>query len=89
MANGRLGPRGEGALDALAERHGATVDAVAIAVALAQPWADLVLSGAVTPDQLRSNAGALDLVLSVEEIAELPAEPPEVYWERRSSLAWS
>ena len=33
-------------------------DAVAIGAVLAQPWCDVVLSGAVTPEQLASNAAA-------------------------------
>ena len=89
MANGRLGPRGEGALDALAERHGATVDAVAIAAALAQPWAHVVLSGAVTADQLRSNVAAVDLRLTAEELAEVRPESPERYWAGRTERAWT
>jgi aryl-alcohol dehydrogenase-like predicted oxidoreductase len=89
MANGRLGPRGEGVLDGLAERHGVTVDAVAIAAALSQPWADVVLSGAVTAGQLRSNAAALDVGLPAAELAEVRPEPPERYWARRAELGWT
>jgi aryl-alcohol dehydrogenase-like predicted oxidoreductase len=88
MANGRL-------LDGdharrLAGDLGATPDAVAIAAALAQPWADVVLSGAVTPDQLRSNVAALDLELTtvdLDRFADL-AEDPTTYWATRSHLAW-
>jgi aryl-alcohol dehydrogenase-like predicted oxidoreductase len=93
MANGRLGPRGDGAaeLSAIAERHGVGVDAVAIAVVLAQPWADVVLSGAVTPTQLRGNADGAAIALSPDELAAIvgTVEPPEAYWERRSRLAWA
>jgi aryl-alcohol dehydrogenase-like predicted oxidoreductase len=95
MGNGRLGPRGEGrhraVLDRVAGAHGTTVDAVAIAAVLANPWAGVVLSGAVTPGQLRSNASALDLALAEDELAALRAlaEPPEDYWRTRSELAWS
>lgn len=38
------------------------VDAVALAVAMAQPFKPMVLSGATTTEQLRSNAGALRLL---------------------------
>jgi aryl-alcohol dehydrogenase-like predicted oxidoreductase len=95
MANGRLGPRGQGphrtVLDGIAGAHGASVDAVAIAAALGNPWADVALSGAVTPSQLRSNASALDLSLDEEARARLRtlAEAPEAYWRTRSELAWS
>jgi aryl-alcohol dehydrogenase-like predicted oxidoreductase len=67
------------------------VDAVAMAAVLANPWADAVLSGAVTPGQLRSNASALGLSLAEAELAELQTlvEAPEAYWRTRSELAWS
>lgn len=91
MANGRLGPRGEGALDGPAAARGVGVDAIALAAALANPWADVVLSGAVTPEQVRSNALALDITLDEDELAGLAslAEPAPEYWQRRSRLAWS
>jgi aryl-alcohol dehydrogenase-like predicted oxidoreductase len=95
MANGRLGPRGEGphraVVDAAAARYGVGPDAVAIAAALAQPWAGVVLSGAVTEEQLRSNAMALGVVLREEDTAALDGltEPADEYWTRRSSLPWS
>jgi aryl-alcohol dehydrogenase-like predicted oxidoreductase len=67
LANGRLTARNEDpefaprwrALGAEAARLGTTIDALALAVALAQPWADVVLSGAVTREQLASNLRAL------------------------------
>ncbi|MGH2589826.1 MAG: aldo/keto reductase, partial [Actinomycetota bacterium] len=95
MANGRLGPRGRGPhredVDGVAERHEVGSDALAIAAALVQPWADVVLSGAVTPAQVRSNATALGVVLREEDTAALGglAEPVDEYWTRRSSLPWS
>ena len=66
-------------------------DAVAIAAVLAQPWADLVLSGAVTPQQVRSNLDALDLEVAADEVDLLTAFaiPAETYWRERSALAWS
>jgi aryl-alcohol dehydrogenase-like predicted oxidoreductase len=95
MANGRLGPRGTGShrpvVDAVAERHGIGPDAVALGAVLAQPWADVVLSGAVSEAQLRSNLEAIDAELSDADLAELAAitEAPDLYWERRSRLPWS
>ncbi len=38
-----------------------TPDALALAAALARAWADVVLSGATTTDQLMSNLAALGL----------------------------
>jgi aryl-alcohol dehydrogenase-like predicted oxidoreductase len=93
LANGRLTPRGDGAgpLAAAARERGTTEDAVALAAALAQPWADVVLSGAATVDTLRSNLAALDVAWDAEldeRLATL-AEPAQEYWERRSRLAWN
>ena len=79
------------ALNRVAARHGVGVDAVALAAVLANPWADVVLSGAVTPAQLTSNLAALRVELDPGELAELAAlaEPPERYWEERAGLSWS
>jgi aryl-alcohol dehydrogenase-like predicted oxidoreductase len=93
LANGRLTGRGDGAgalADAARERA-TTPDALALAAVLAQPWADVVLSGAATVDTLRSNLAALDVAWDAEldeRLAPL-AEPAEAYWERRSALAWN
>jgi aryl-alcohol dehydrogenase-like predicted oxidoreductase len=92
VANGRLTPRGGCApLEAVAERLGATSDAVAIAAVLARPWVDVVLSGAATPEQLRSNLGALELRWSAELDDGLAGlvEPSERYWSTRSELSWT
>ena len=96
VANGRLAPGGAaGAPDeraaALAEGLGTTVDRLAIAAALARPWAATVLSGAADPAQLRSNvaATALGLAPEVEEALLDLAEPPELYWSERSARPWT
>jgi aryl-alcohol dehydrogenase-like predicted oxidoreductase len=95
VANGRLTPHGGGpaavALGRVAARHGVGVDAVALAAVLATPWADVVLSGAVTPAQLEANLAADRVELDPGELEELAAlaEPPERYWRERSALAWS
>lgn len=76
--------------EALANGRLADRDQEAIAAALANPWVDVVLSGAVTETQVRSNAGALGVHLSPDRLAALSklAEPPEQYWKERSQLAW-
>jgi aryl-alcohol dehydrogenase-like predicted oxidoreductase len=76
--------------EALANGRLAGRDREAIAAALANPWVDVVLSGAVTEAQLRSNVGALAVHLSPDELAELSklAEPPDRYWKERGRLAW-
>jgi len=76
--------------EALANGRLADRDEEAIAAALANPWVDVVLSGAVTKTQVRSNAGALGVHLSPDGLAQLSklAEPPEQYWKERGQLAW-
>jgi aryl-alcohol dehydrogenase-like predicted oxidoreductase len=61
------------------------------AAALANPWADVVLSGAVTPAQLEANLAALRFEPDPGELEELAAlaEPPDRYWQERAALAWS
>lgn len=93
LANGRLAGRDHGlpALAAAALRRGVGADAIAIAAVLAQPWVDVVLSGAATVDQLMSNLGALDVGLSAAEVEDLASlrEPAEAYWTARSRMAWA
>ena len=96
LANGRLvgGGRGEDErtrplLDAARER-GVTPDALAISAALAQPWADVVLSGAATVGTLESNLSALQAPYD-EDLHRLLAalqKHPELYRSERSGLPW-
>ena len=76
-------------LDA-ARARAAAPDALALAAVLAQPWADVVLSGAADVAALHSNLGALDAVWDPTIAAALTAvlEPPAAYWETRAGLAW-
>ncbi|GHH69592.1 oxidoreductase [Kitasatospora indigofera] len=96
MANGRLADRNATGPDttvlrALAARTGESCDAIALAAVAAQPWADIVLSGAATPAQLASNLTAARLDLAPGELARLAAlaEPAELYWRNRASLPWA
>jgi aryl-alcohol dehydrogenase-like predicted oxidoreductase len=93
LANGRLAGRAAvpPPLAAAAERRGVGVDAVAIAAALARPWADIVLLGAATVDQLISNCRGGEISLDSAELADLAgvAETSETYWATRGRLAWS
>jgi aryl-alcohol dehydrogenase-like predicted oxidoreductase len=86
VANGRLVPgQAPAALTELATSQGVTEDALALAAVLANPWATVVLSGAVTPGQLQSNLSAL----TVGPLPELDlAEPPAEYWAARSARPW-
>jgi aryl-alcohol dehydrogenase-like predicted oxidoreductase len=92
LANGRLSPRGApAALAAAARERGASEDAIALAAALARPWADIVLSGAATVAQLRSNLAALELAWDDELEQRLSGlvEEPTAYWEARAGLPWN
>lgn len=93
VANGRLTPKADVPpdLDRVARSRGVTVDAVALAAALAQPFRPLVLSGATTRAHLDANVVAVDLAMSDEELARLStlAEPPDEYWAARGDLAWT
>jgi aryl-alcohol dehydrogenase-like predicted oxidoreductase len=92
LANGRLSNRAveaDGRLKDLANAHHVGVDALAIAAALAQPFADVVLSGAVTTEQLASNLTAFDVKLDPTARWSQVAEPASEYWARRSALKWT
>ena len=103
VANGRLTPPRAEVEDtddtddtvkraaALAADLGVGLDQLAIAAALAQPWADRVLSGAVTVEQLESNVDAADVRLTADLRGELAAlaEPPADYWAGRSQRPWT
>jgi aryl-alcohol dehydrogenase-like predicted oxidoreductase len=103
LANGRLAGRADArgdasayadaqrALEHEAQRLGVSVDALALAAALAQPWADCVLSGAVRVDHLEANLAALRIVVPAEVLAQLRglAVSPAEYWERRAATVWT
>ena len=95
VANGRLAPGGQDSAGArrvaeLAASLEVDVDVLALAAALAQPWAGVVLSGAVTPAQVRSNASAARLDVPAAVLDELTglAEDPAAYWGARSQRSW-
>jgi len=90
VANGRLTERDRAVTEPIRHRiPGVSVDTVAIAAILAQPWVDTVLSGAATEEQLLSNLAALDLDPAI--VTDLPdmAEEPVAYWKTRSGLKWT
>jgi aryl-alcohol dehydrogenase-like predicted oxidoreductase len=88
LANGRLAVHPPAEVANLARRHGVGPDAVALAAVLAQPWADVVLSGAASPRQFRANLAATGVALAPDSLTGL-AEPPAEYWAHRSALAWT
>jgi aryl-alcohol dehydrogenase-like predicted oxidoreductase len=92
LANGRLTARGgDPLLVKIAAERGTTPDALAFAAVLAQPWADLALSGATTAEQLQSNLDALEVGYDDElesRLAPLTEEPAD-YWSTRAALPWN
>jgi aryl-alcohol dehydrogenase-like predicted oxidoreductase len=66
-----------------------TIDA--LATALNQPWATVVLSGAATVEHVQSNVAALKVKWDEETAASLTNlnEEPATYWETRSRLEWN
>lgn len=88
VANGRLAPGGGATAEALAAVDGQSLDAFAIGAARAQPWADVVLSGAVTPQQLASNLAARHPSTHAAALAAL-AEDPVAYWSARGARDWT
>jgi len=92
VANGRLTSRGGiEPLLLVADRLGTTPDALAIAAVLAEPWVDVVLSGAETVDQVKSNVAAAEVDVTPALSEELAAlrEPTDRYWSTRSALNWT
>ncbi|MEW2544304.1 aldo/keto reductase [Streptomyces sp. NPDC047002] len=93
LANGRLaaGDRLPAELAAVARESGAAPDAVALAAVLSRPWADVVLSGAVTAADVLSNVRAAGVALDEAALGELSAlaQPPDDYWRERAALPWS
>jgi aryl-alcohol dehydrogenase-like predicted oxidoreductase len=87
LANGRLSTRGHlTAWLELARTVDAAPDALALAAALQQPFLDVVLSGAATVEQLRSNLNATRV--SVPDVSGF-ALGADDYWRQRSRLAWT
>ena len=84
VANGRLTARaGETPFNEFARQHGIAPDALAIGAAVQQPWADIVLSGAITAEQLESN-----LAYRTDGPLTEFVQQPEEYWTEHSALPW-
>jgi aryl-alcohol dehydrogenase-like predicted oxidoreductase len=93
LANGRLTDRHAGShprlqkLRAYAALRKTTIESIAMAAALNQPWADVVLSGALTTDQLWDDVAAMDLRPPIRPPYAI-AESADQYWRLRQSLPW-
>jgi aryl-alcohol dehydrogenase-like predicted oxidoreductase len=75
----------------LAERRGTTLEMLALAAALARPWADVVLTGAATAGQIKSSVAALRVSYDDEldeQFRSLSISSTE-YWRARSAFIWN
>jgi aryl-alcohol dehydrogenase-like predicted oxidoreductase len=101
LANGRLthGNRGDdevlaplvARIRAVAESRRTTIETLALAAALARPWADIVLTGAATVEQVQSNVAAFEIAYDAELEEELRSVSiaSDEYWRARSSFSWN
>jgi len=102
MANGRLTPRNGNPnfavklqkLEEVASQLDTTVDALALACVLAQPFNAMVLSGAACSEHLESNYKALKVLerldaATVMDLMTTCCMDPTEYWNERSALAWN
>ena len=99
LANGRLTARNNSPefqrkmalLQAQAKTQNITVDGIALAAVINQPFVDVVLSGAACVDHLKSNLQALKIkwTVSLSEMLDALVEPAENYWHNRSQLTWN
>jgi aryl-alcohol dehydrogenase-like predicted oxidoreductase len=101
LANGRLTQANRDEDNALhpavarirevAESLGTTIETLALAAALARPWANIVLSGAATVDQVRSTVAALDFAYDtdLEDQLRSVAIASADYWRARTAFRWN
>lgn len=75
----------------LAESRGTNIETLALAAALAQPWANIVLSGAAAVDQIRSTIAASEFTYGTDLDDQLRSVSvaSEEYWRARSSFKWN
>ena len=83
LANGRLGPTGDRALTS--ERSS---DIEALSIALAQPFVDVVLSGAVNTAQVLSNLHATPVTEGFDSLSDYAIDR-EQFWTERSNRPWT
>jgi aryl-alcohol dehydrogenase-like predicted oxidoreductase len=76
---------------AVAETRGTTIERLALAAALARPWADIVLTGAATVEQIHSSTAAaeVDYDAELEEQLRPMAIASDDYWRARGSFRWN
>jgi aryl-alcohol dehydrogenase-like predicted oxidoreductase len=101
LANGRLTHRNRDDDEVLASRvarvrelaedRGTTIEMLALAAALARPWADVILTGAATEKQILSSVAALEVSYDadLEEQLRPVAIASDEYWRARGSFRWN
>jgi aryl-alcohol dehydrogenase-like predicted oxidoreductase len=99
LANGRLTERNNDpsfarkreVLTKEASRLGTRLDALSLRAVLSEPWADVVLSGAASANDLNANLAALAVEWDCGASLQMHAllESPDVYWTTRAGLAWN
>lgn len=99
LANGRLTEKNQSArfstrfqvLAELAEELETSIDGLALAAILKEPWVDQVLSGAASKEHLLSNLKVIDIEWTdyLEERLGALEESPQDYWEIRKLMAWN
>ena len=78
-------------LQAQAKAQNTTIDSLALAAVINQPFVNVTLSGAARVDHLESNLHAVQVFWSdslAESLHDLE-ESAETYWRIRSQLAWN
>jgi aryl-alcohol dehydrogenase-like predicted oxidoreductase len=101
LANGRLTQRNSNSeaafsialskIRAFAAARDTTIDMLALAAALSRPWANIVLTGAATVDQIRSNVTVALFNFDDElddQLRSVSIDSAD-YWRTRSSFAWN
>lgn len=99
VANGRLTSRNneedfsahKQILKTIADKYAVSIDAIAMAFVLSQPWVSVALSGASTTKMLTENLKGVDVQLDLMDLNMLDAiqEESEVYWNKRKELNWN
>jgi aryl-alcohol dehydrogenase-like predicted oxidoreductase len=92
LANGRLTSRGlpdDSPLKHLSQQQQLPIDALALSAIVAQPWVDIVLSGAATVPHLLSNLKADKTSFAAPEEMDKIQIEPETYWQQRGRMTWN
>ena len=90
LANGILAVEPPDEITKIADRLHTGPDAVALAAATANEWADVVLLGPASVNHLYTNLAAERVRFSTNDLAALTklVQLPQRYWANRSALGW-